>query len=61
MKTKGDTGYLDIASSLGLKADDVIFIASDLTRLAFNCMEKGETFDVDAFIDSFILCFSDIV
>lgn len=54
MKTKGDTGYLDIASSLGLKADDVIFIASDLTRLAFNCMEKGETFDVDAFIDSFI-------
>jgi aminoglycoside 3-N-acetyltransferase len=54
MKTEEETGYLKIASSLGLKEDDVVFIASDLTRLAFNCMEKGEVFDVDKFIDSFI-------
>ncbi len=51
---KQKIGYLDIASSLGLKEDDVVFIASDLTRLAFDCMERGESFDGDAFIDSFI-------
>lgn len=51
---KQKIGYLKIASSLGLKEDDVVFIASDLTRLAFNCMENGESFDGDAFIDSFL-------
>lgn len=47
-------GYLNIAASLNLKPDDVLFIGSDLTRLAMSCVKQGETFDVNKFIDSFL-------
>lgn len=45
--------YLDIATQLSLKENDVLFIASDIKQLALNARAKGDSFDVNAFIESF--------
>ena len=55
MKIEENIGYLDIASYLDLMPEDVLFIGADLTRLAMFCMKHGEPFDVNKFIDSFLI------
>lgn len=45
--------YLALASQLPLKKDDVLFIASDIKQIALECRSNGESFDVNAFIESF--------
>ncbi|NRA13614.1 MAG: AAC(3) family N-acetyltransferase, partial [Crocinitomicaceae bacterium] len=45
--------YTSIASQLPLGKSDILFIASDIKQIALNCRSKGESFDVNAFIESF--------
>jgi aminoglycoside 3-N-acetyltransferase len=45
--------YLDIADHLHLQSSDVLIIASDITRLAFQAKRHEGGFDINAFIDSF--------
>lgn len=45
--------YLELAGALPLKEDDILFIASDLHKIARDCRSRGERFDANAFIDSF--------
>ncbi len=47
-------GYLDIASSLGLIGDEVLFVSADLTRLALLCAKDKIPFNAQLFIQSFI-------
>jgi aminoglycoside 3-N-acetyltransferase len=51
---KEKIGYIDLASSLNLKPDDVLFIGADLTRLAYASAKNRVPFDVNKFIDSFL-------
>jgi aminoglycoside 3-N-acetyltransferase len=51
---KEEIDYLQIASYIGLKDDDVLFVGADLSRLAMRVAKKGERFDVNKFIDSFL-------
>lgn len=46
-------GYLDLASKLDLRSDDLLFIASDIKQLALDCKATGTHFDTNAFIASF--------
>lgn len=45
--------YQEIVDHLDIQASDVLIIASDITRLAFNAKRNERSFDVDALIDSF--------
>lgn len=45
--------YLSLASQLPLDKSDVLFIASDIKQIALECRANGESFDVNAFIESF--------
>jgi aminoglycoside 3-N-acetyltransferase len=47
--------YLNLVEHLGIQAGDVLLVASDLTRLAFQAKRNEGGFDMEAFIDSFIL------
>lgn len=53
------TSYLELAESLPLKKNDILFIASDLGQLAKDCRARGERFDANAFIESFQSFLSD--
>jgi aminoglycoside 3-N-acetyltransferase len=53
MKTLISGDYRDVPTKLGLKANDSLFIASDVTQLALYVRSKGERFDVNAFIEAF--------
>ena len=46
--------YKDIPSLWKLKKGDVIYISSDITRLASVCHDNGELFDINIFIDKII-------
>jgi aminoglycoside N3'-acetyltransferase len=46
--------YLDIAGQLGLRRDDTLYLASDVTRMALRARSAGERFSVDSWIDSFL-------
>ena len=46
--------YLKLADHLDIQGGDILIIASDLTRLAFQAKRNEGGFDMDAFIDSFI-------
>lgn len=45
--------YTSFASQLPLEKDDILFIASDIKQMALDCRSKGESFNVNAFIESF--------
>jgi len=45
--------YREIVDHLDIQASDVLIIASDITRLAFQAKRNEGRFDIDAFIDSF--------
>ena len=46
--------YKEIPSHLGLRRGGVIFVSSDITNLGLNCMDHGEKFSANAFIDAFL-------
>jgi len=48
---------VDFIKSIELKSTDVIFISSDISKLAFSCKTKGEVLDTNEIID----CFQEIV
>lgn len=43
----------DLPAQLGLKSDDTVFLASDITRLALVARKEGEAFSADRFIEAF--------
>lgn len=45
--------YLDIAKSLQIKEDDVIYLAVDIKNLSKVCKNHGEHFDAYSFVKSF--------
>jgi len=57
------SSYLELAESLPLNDDDILFIASDLQQLVLDCRKRDESFDVNSLIESFqkILCNGTIV
>jgi len=46
--------YCDIINHLNINKGDNIYIASDVTQLAWSCRENGEHFDPNLFINSII-------
>lgn len=51
--------YTTIAQQLGLRSDDCLMIASDVTRLALAAKKEGNAFSVDQFVDSFLAVLSE--
>lgn len=45
--------YQEIADNLGLKSDDTLLIASDISQLVYYTFKNKEKFDSDLLIDSF--------
>ena len=45
--------YKKIASELGLKPGDVIYLSSDILALAWTAGQNGESFEAEELIDSF--------
>jgi len=46
--------YLGIAERIGLREHDILYLASDIARLARKAKRDGEDFSVDAWVDSFL-------
>lgn len=46
--------FQEIATKLGLKSEDTLLIASDISKLAYNALKNKEKFDGNALIESFI-------
>ena len=46
--------YKEMPSHLGLRRGGVVFVSSDVTNLGLNCIEHGEKFSANAFIDAFL-------
>lgn len=44
--------YMKLIDYLDVKKGDIVYIASQILGLAFNCKKHGETFDANLFIDS---------
>lgn len=45
--------YLNLPNELSLASSDILFIASDVSKLALNLKHQGERFDANIFIESF--------
>lgn len=46
--------YQDVAANLGLKSDDTLLLASDISKLAFTALKNKEKFSGNLLLDSFI-------
>lgn len=51
--------YQEIADNLGLKSDDTLLIASDISQLAYFTFKNKEKFNGDLLIDSFLRVLKD--
>lgn len=57
MDFKDKITYLDVASKLGIKKGDIVFVSSDIIQLFFYDMRINKIKpDINKFIDSFIEC-----
>ena len=46
--------YCDIINHLDVFQGDILYVTSDITSLAWSCIENGEVFNPDLFIDSIV-------
>ena len=53
MKTSLKGSYTALAEQLNLEENDTLFIASDIRQLALQARKNGDSFDANAFIESF--------
>lgn len=52
MQIADEKSYLELFKNLSLKSDDVIFISSDISKMANTCRAHGEGLDVNKIIET---------
>ena len=45
--------YQQLANKIGLKEDDILLIASDISKLAYTALKNKEIINTNLFVDSF--------